>query len=131
MPQSAKKLLDTPFRQQHLKTIWQNVSMYPGMFNKLYQKPIEKYAEIVQLLPASESHYHSHMAVSAFTEKSQNLIPLDYIAALVGYPYQHTANVIVKQLNFPKGVRLKEKSHPRWIAGEVIRWCRINAKRIK
>ncbi len=131
MPQSAKKLLDTPFRQQHLKTIWQNVSMYPDMFNKLYQKPIEKYAEIVQLLPASESHYHSHMAVSAFTEKSQNLIPLDYIAALVGYPYQHTANVIVKQPSFPKGVRLKEKSHPRWIAGEVIRWCRINAKRIK
>ena len=71
------------------------------------------------------------MAVSAFTEKSQNLIPLDYVAALVGCPYQHTANFIVKQPSFPKGVRLKEKSHPRWIAGEVIRWCRINAKRIK
>ena len=71
------------------------------------------------------------MAVSAFTEKSQNLIPLDYVAALVGCPYQHTANFIVKQPSFPKGVRLKEKSRPRWIAGEVIRWCRINAKRIK
>ena len=71
------------------------------------------------------------MAASAFTEKSQNLISLDYVAALVGCPYPHTANVIVKQPSFPKGVRLKEKSHPRWIAGEVIRWCRINAKRIK
>ncbi|WP_440209986.1 MobH family relaxase [Actinobacillus pleuropneumoniae] len=60
LPQSAKKLLDTPFRQQHLKTIWQNVSMSPDMFNKLYQEPIEKYAEIVQLLPASESHHHAH-----------------------------------------------------------------------
>ncbi|STP06332.1 hypothetical protein [Haemophilus parainfluenzae] len=37
------------------------------------------------------------MAASAFTEKSQNLISLDYVAALVGCPYQHTANVIVKQ----------------------------------
>lgn len=61
LPQSAKKLLYTPFRQQHLKTIWQNVSMSPDMFDKLYQKPIEKYAEMVQLLPASESHHHSHI----------------------------------------------------------------------
>ena len=42
------------------------------------------------------------MAVSAFTEKSQNLIPLDYVAALVGCPYQHTANFIVKQPSFQK-----------------------------
>lgn len=71
------------------------------------------------------------MAVSAFTEKSQNLIPLEYVAALVGCKYQRTANVIIKDPTFPKGVRLSEKSHARWIAGEVIRWCRINAKRIK
>ncbi|MDP8189047.1 MobH family relaxase [Pasteurella skyensis] len=61
IPLPANKLLDTPLRQQYLKTIWQNVSMPPDMFNKLYQEPIEKYAEMVQLLPASESHHHSHI----------------------------------------------------------------------
>lgn len=33
----CEKLLYTPFRQQHLKTIWQNVSMSPDMFDKLYK----------------------------------------------------------------------------------------------
>ncbi|WP_101776415.1 MobH family relaxase [Pasteurella oralis] len=61
LPLPANKLLETPLRQQYLKKIWQNVSMSPDMFNKLYQEPIEKYAEIVQLLPASESHHHSHV----------------------------------------------------------------------
>ncbi|MCU9999550.1 DUF3158 family protein [[Pasteurella] aerogenes] len=60
-PLSANKLLSSPLRQQYLKTIWQNVSMEPQMFNVLYKTPIEKYAEIVQLLPASESHHHSHI----------------------------------------------------------------------
>ncbi len=60
-PLSASNLLNTPLRQQYLSTIWQNVSMEPQMFNVLYKTPIEKYAEIVQLLPASESHHHSHM----------------------------------------------------------------------
>lgn len=60
-PLSAEKLLDTPLRQQYLSTIWQNVSMTPDMFQKLYREPIEKYAEMVQLLPASESHHHSHL----------------------------------------------------------------------
>lgn len=60
-PLSASNLLNTPLRQQHITTIWQNVSMTPDMFNQLYKKPIEKYAEMVQLLPASESHHHSHI----------------------------------------------------------------------
>lgn len=60
-PLSADKLLDTPLRQQYLNTIWQNVSMAPDMFKKLYRTPIEHYAEMVQLLPASESHHHAHI----------------------------------------------------------------------
>ncbi|AUI65846.1 MULTISPECIES: MobH family relaxase [Glaesserella] len=60
-PLSADKLLSSPLRQQYLKTIWQNVSMEPQMFNVLYKAPIEKFAEIVQHLPASESHHHSHV----------------------------------------------------------------------
>lgn len=61
LPLPAKKLLDTPLRQQYLTTIWQNVSMSPEMFKMIYQEPIERYAEMVQLLPASESHHHAHI----------------------------------------------------------------------
>lgn len=61
IPKRASELLDTPLRQQYLATIWQNVSMTPDMFQKLYREPIDKYAEMVQLLPASESHHHSHI----------------------------------------------------------------------
>ena len=35
--------------------------MTHDMFSSLYQKPIEHYAEMVQLLPASEAHHHSHL----------------------------------------------------------------------
>lgn len=35
--------------------------MSPEMFKRYYREPIEKYAEIVQLLPASETHHHSHL----------------------------------------------------------------------
>lgn len=60
LPLSASELLNTPLREQYLTDIWQNVSMTPQMFETLYRKPIELYAEIVQLLPASESHHHAH-----------------------------------------------------------------------
>lgn len=60
-PMTAKQLLDTPYRQKQLHTIWQNISMTPDSFRKLYREPIEKFAELVQLLPASESHHHSHL----------------------------------------------------------------------
>ena len=59
-PFPASKLLDTELRQKYLNLIWQQVSMTQDMFNELYKKPIERYAEMVQLLPASESHHHSH-----------------------------------------------------------------------
>lgn len=61
IPKKADELLNTPLRQQYLTTIWQNVSMSPEMFKRYYRGPIEKYAEMVQLLPASESHHHSHI----------------------------------------------------------------------
>ena len=60
-PFPASKLLDTELRQKYLNLIWQQVSMTQDMFNELYKKPIERYAEMVQLLPASESHHHSHL----------------------------------------------------------------------
>lgn len=61
VPLTAKELLDTLLRQQYLTTIWQNVSMSPKMFETLYQASINRYVEMVQLLPASESHHHSHL----------------------------------------------------------------------
>ncbi|OOF55888.1 hypothetical protein BKK56_04965 [Rodentibacter genomosp. 2] len=60
LPLTAGELLNTPLRERYLTDIWQNVSMTPKMFDTLYRKPIERYAEIVQLLPASESHHHAH-----------------------------------------------------------------------
>lgn len=60
-PFPASELLDTDLRQKYLNLIWQQVSMTQDMYNELYKKPIERYAEMVQLLPASESHHHSHL----------------------------------------------------------------------
>lgn len=60
-PFTASELLNSELRQKYLNLLWQQVSMTQDMFNELYKKPIERYAEIVQLLPASESHHHSHL----------------------------------------------------------------------
>lgn len=60
-PYSATDLLNTELRQRYLALLWQQVSMTREMFESLYQKPLEKYAEMVQLLPASESHHHAHL----------------------------------------------------------------------
>ncbi|OOF65217.1 MobH family relaxase [Rodentibacter pneumotropicus] len=61
IPYSASELLNTELRQRYLALLWQQVSMSREMFDNLYQKPIERYAEMVQLLPASESHHHAHL----------------------------------------------------------------------
>ena len=60
-PHSAQELLNTELRQRYLGLLWQQVSMTREMFENLYQKPSERYAEMVQLLPASESHHHAHL----------------------------------------------------------------------
>lgn len=60
-PLPAVELLKSELRQKYLNVLWQQVSMTQDMFSSLYQKPIERYAEMVQLLPASEAHHHSHL----------------------------------------------------------------------
>uniref|UniRef100_UPI00403D8688 MobH family relaxase n=1 Tax=Pasteurella multocida TaxID=747 RepID=UPI00403D8688 len=60
-PKKASQLLNTELRQKYLGLLWQQVSMNRQMFEEFYQKPIEHYAEMVQLLPASEAHHHSHI----------------------------------------------------------------------
>lgn len=59
-PQSAAFLLGIPRRQKLLEHIWQRTSLSRTQFHNLYRKPLERYAGLVQLLPASESHHHAY-----------------------------------------------------------------------
>ncbi|AEA68217.1 Conserved hypothetical protein [Pseudomonas brassicacearum subsp. brassicacearum NFM421] len=59
-PQSAQALLAEPRRQKLLDHIWQRTALSRPQFNQLYLDPIKRYAELVQLLPASESHHHAY-----------------------------------------------------------------------
>ncbi|WP_269495658.1 MobH family relaxase [Castellaniella sp. S9] len=59
-PESAASLLSTPRRQRLLEHIWQRTSLSRQQFALLYRAPLERYAELVQLFPASESHHHAY-----------------------------------------------------------------------
>lgn len=84
-PQTAETLLATPLRQQLMKIIWQRTSLSAPLFAELYQAPVERFAGLVQLLPASEYHHHSHpgglldhtLEVMAFAAKlrQRHLLP--------------------------------------------------------
>ncbi|RTB44151.1 MobH family relaxase [Pseudomonas aeruginosa] len=59
-PEPAATLLATSRRQKLLEHIWQRTSLSRKQFATLYLAPIERYAELVQQFPASESHHHSY-----------------------------------------------------------------------
>lgn len=59
-PESAASLLATSRRQKLLEHIWQRTSLSRQQFAALYLAPLERYAELVQLFPASESHHHAY-----------------------------------------------------------------------
>ncbi|UVO16353.1 MULTISPECIES: MobH family relaxase [Pseudomonadaceae] len=59
-PQSASSLLATHRRQRLLEHIWQRTSLSHKQFTALYLAPLERYAELVQQFPASESHHHAY-----------------------------------------------------------------------
>lgn len=59
-PQTAATLLATPRRQKLLEHIWQRTSLSRAQFSTLYQAPVERYAALVQLFPASEHHHHAY-----------------------------------------------------------------------
>ncbi|KMK81801.1 MobH family relaxase [Pectobacterium brasiliense] len=59
-PEPAAELLDTPRRQKLLEHIWQRTSLSRKQFITLYRRPLERYAELVQLFPASETHHHAY-----------------------------------------------------------------------
>lgn len=58
--QSASELLAPARRQRLLEHIWQRTSLSRQQFDQLYLAPIRRYAEFVQLFPASESHHHAY-----------------------------------------------------------------------
>jgi integrating conjugative element relaxase (TIGR03760 family) len=60
-PEPAAQLLATPKRKRLLEHIWQRTSVSRPQFARLYQVPLEKYAELVQQFPASESHHHAYL----------------------------------------------------------------------
>src|SRR5690606_19357150 len=43
-----------------IKMLWDTTSLTQPVFNEYLLSPIERYAELVQLLPASESHHHAY-----------------------------------------------------------------------
>ncbi|CFU05099.1 MobH family relaxase [Burkholderia pseudomallei] len=59
-PQSAASLLAPPRRQKLLEHICQRTSLSRAQFASLYRAPLERYAEMVQQFPASESHHHAY-----------------------------------------------------------------------
>ncbi|KAA0015772.1 relaxase [Salinicola corii] len=59
-PFSGGELLDTPRRQQMVKMLWDATSLTQRVFDEYLLEPICRYAELVQLLPASESHHHAY-----------------------------------------------------------------------
>ncbi|MEA9822342.1 MobH family relaxase [Xanthomonas campestris pv. raphani] len=59
-PQSAQALLSTARRQRLIEHIWQRTSLSRAQFDHLYRAPLQRYAELVQQFPASESHHHAY-----------------------------------------------------------------------
>ena len=44
-----------------MEHIWQRTSLSRKQFAALYRMPLERYAELVQMFPASESHHHAYL----------------------------------------------------------------------
>jgi integrating conjugative element relaxase (TIGR03760 family) len=59
--EQSATLLSSPRRQALLENIWQRASLSRQQFAELYRKPLQRYAELVQQLPASENHHHAHL----------------------------------------------------------------------
>lgn len=60
-PKSAQILLSSDRRQALLDQIWEQTSISRETYQTLYMEPMTRYAELVQELPASETHHHSYL----------------------------------------------------------------------
>ena len=59
--ESFQSLLAAEHRRQLLDRIWQYTALSHPQFSQLYLNPIHRYAELVQQLPASETHHHAYL----------------------------------------------------------------------
>ncbi|MEH6348916.1 MobH family relaxase [Pseudomonas sp. 3JA] len=59
--ESSQSLLAAEHRRQLLDRIWQYTALSHPQFSQLYLSPIHRYAELVQQLPASETHHHAYL----------------------------------------------------------------------
>ncbi|MGX9761272.1 MobH family relaxase [Pseudomonas shahriarae] len=59
--ESSQRLLAAEHRRQLLDRIWQYTALSHPQFSQLYLNPIHRYAELVQQLPASETHHHAYL----------------------------------------------------------------------
>ncbi|MED7666738.1 DNA-binding domain-containing protein [Pseudomonas moraviensis subsp. stanleyae] len=59
--ESSQSLLAAEHRRQLLDRIWQYTALSHPQFSQLYLNPIHRYAELVQQLPASETHHHAYL----------------------------------------------------------------------
>ena len=59
-PEPSHTLLVPTRRQKLLENIWQRASLSRQQFVELYRQPLERYAELVQQLPASQNHHHAY-----------------------------------------------------------------------
>ena len=103
MPKTAENLLSTVRCQQLLKAIWQRTSLSSPQFKQLYQRPIERYAELVQQFPASESHHHAYLGGM-----------LEHGLEIVAYALKYRQSYLL-----PIGVSSEERSSEEdiWTAG--------------
>lgn len=58
--QSVAELLQPEHRRHLLQRIWQHTALSQSLFEQIYLGPIHRYAELVQRLPASETHHHAY-----------------------------------------------------------------------
>ena len=58
--ESAHALLQPEHRRQLLAHIWELSALSRAQFQHLYLTPIQRYAQWVQQLPASETHHHAY-----------------------------------------------------------------------
>lgn len=58
--QPASALLGSARRQRMLENIWQKTSLSREQFQRLYLAPIQRFAEMVQQIPASQNHHHAY-----------------------------------------------------------------------
>lgn len=59
--ESTHNLLAAEHRRQLLDCIWQYAALSHPQFSQLYLNPLHRYAELVQQLPASETHHHAYL----------------------------------------------------------------------